>query len=311
MGTPDFAVESLKSLIDFGFNIVGVVSNVDKPSGRGQKTRRSAVSEFAIANELKLFQPPNLKDEQFIKQLSNLEADLFVVIAFRMLPAVVWKIPKSGTINLHASLLPNYRGAAPINWAIINGEKETGITTFFINEEIDKGSIIFQEKITIEPADNAGTLHDKLMISGAELIRKTVDSIYENSNPNIHQSKLTDGNKTLKAAPKIFKEDCKINWEADIYLIQNFIRGLCPFPAAWTEVIDQNKLIFSLKIFVSEMIVEKHEYMNKTTISDGKKYLKIAVNRGFISIIELQIAGKKRMKIEDFLRGFKKEIKIL
>ena len=311
MGTPDFAVESLKKMIDYGFNIVAVVSNTDKPAGRGKKILQSEVTKFAIENKLKLFQPPNLKDPEFAEQLSELNPDLFVVIAFRMLPKVVWEIPKSGTINLHASLLPQYRGAAPINWAIINGEKETGVTTFFIDEEIDNGKIIFNKKVAIAENDSAGSLHDKLMIAGAELVIKTVLSIIESSNPKIEQSEFSNNEVVLKKAPKIFKTDCKINWEKDIHSIQNFIRGLSPYPAAWTEVVSENNESISMKIFESEMILENHKYNLKTIICDGKNYLKIAVDGGFISIKQLQIAGKRKMKIEEFLRGFKKNIRIL
>ncbi|NPA44371.1 MAG: methionyl-tRNA formyltransferase, partial [Chlorobi bacterium] len=302
MGTPDFAVESLKSLYKNGFNIVGVITAPDKPAGRGKKIQSSAVKKYALEKNLNILQPTNLKNEQFISELKDLKADLQVVVAFRMLPEVVWAMPKFGTINLHASLLPNYRGAAPINHAIINGETKTGVTTFFIEKEIDTGMIIFQEEVEILPTENAGQLHDKLMNIGGKLIIKTVDAIIKGEVKAIPQKQIPVSE--IKSANKIFKDFCEINWKKDNKTIYNFIRGLSPYPAAWTKISSSDGKVLTLKIFASEMIFEKHNLEVGKIISDNKTYIKISTSEGYINILELQLQGKKRMPIKDLLNGF-------
>ncbi len=305
MGTPDFAVAPLKELVENQYNIIAVVTVPDKPAGRGKKLRKSAVKEYAETQNLKILQPEKLKDPEFNKQLQALEPDLNIVVAFRMLPEIVWQLPKFGTFNLHASLLPQYRGAAPINWAIINGETKTGLTTFFIDKEIDTGKIILQEEIEIAQNDNVGTLHDKMMQKGAKLVLKTVNLIAEGNYKPKPQNALIKDISQLKPAPKIFKNDCKINWEQAGKKIYDFIRGLSPYPAAWTifQSIEGDKIL-SAKIFAAEYIPEKHEMMIADADSDKKTYLHIAVSDGFIAIKEIQLEGKKRLKIQDFLRGF-------
>ncbi len=302
MGTPDFAVESLKSLYENEFNIVGVITAPDKPAGRGKKIQSSAVKKYAIENNLNILQPTNLKNEQFISELKDLKADLQVVVAFRMLPEVVWAMPKFGTINLHASLLPDYRGAAPINHAIINGETKTGVTTFFIEKEIDTGMIIFQEEVEILDNDNAEQLHDKLMDIGGKLIVKTVDAIIKDKVKPIPQKQIPASE--IKSANKIFKDFCEINWKQDNKAIYNFIRGLSPYPAAWTKISNDKGKVLTLKIFASEMIFEKHNFELGKIISDNKTYIKISTTEGYIKISELQLQGKKRMPIKDLLNGF-------
>ena len=303
MGTPDFAVAPLEALLDAGCNVVGVVTNPDKPAGRGQKVQEAAVKKFAAEKDLPILQPEKFRNEEFLADLKALKADLQVVVAFKMLPEVVWNMPKFGTLNLHASLLPQYRGAAPINWAIINGDKETGVSTFLLQHEIDTGNILFQEKVSIGDNDNAEIIHDKLMNIGAELVVKTVKAIESGECPQIPQDSFDVD--VLKPAPKIFKEDCKIDWTKDIDSIHNLIRGLSPYPAAWTELLPngEGKKI-GLKVFATEKEVKNHSEESGTLFTDGKSYLKVAVKGGFISIKTLQQAGKKRMKIEDFLRGF-------
>lgn len=294
MGTPDFATKSLKSLVENQFNIVGVVTAPDRPAGRGQKIKQSSVKAYALEQGLKILQPEKLKNNSFITDLESLKADLFVVVAFRMLPEVVWAIPSKGTFNLHASLLPNYRGAAPINWAVINGEKETGVSTFFIEKNIDAGNIIFQEKINIAEDDTAGIIHDKLMYIGSELVCKTINAIENNQAPNVPQI-----DEIASHAPKIFKADCKILWSESVIDIHNKIRGLSPYPTAWTSV-NKDK---TLKLFKSTYENADHNLeIGKVVISKNKE-LKVAANDGFIHIHELQLSGKKRMKITDFLRG--------
>jgi len=304
MGTPDFAVPSLNILVKNGYDIVGVITSADKPAGRGKKNQPSAVKKYAIGNNLPVLQPEKLKDTEFLEQLSKLKADLQVVVAFRMLPDVIWKMPPLGTVNLHASLLPRYRGAAPINWAIINGEKETGITTFFIKHEIDTGEIIFQEKVIITDNETAGELHDRLMDFGSELVLKTIKSIEKGSFSRTNQASLCSDTGKLKQAPKIFKEDCKINWNKNIDDIHNHIRGLSPYPGAWTEIISPNGRKFSLKIFISSKEEARHKHKIGELVTDGKTGLKIAVKNGFIKLLNLQIAGKKILNINEFLRGF-------
>lgn len=298
MGTPDFAVASLDALVKAGFNIVGVITAPDKASGRGQKLTESAVKKYAVANGLYIMQPEKLKNPDFLAELKSLQADLQIVVAFRMLPEVVWNMPPKGTINLHGSLLPQYRGAAPINWAILNGEKESGVTTFFLKQKIDTGDILFSHKVEIADDTTAGELHDKLMAIGANLITKTVKAI-ESGEYTEHPQDSFDYSE-LKHAPKIFKEDCKINWDQTIEKIHNHIRGLSPYPTAFTTF--QDKI---LKIFISEKEATQKDVKVGKFISDGKTYLKYAAKDGYIFLKEVQLEGKKRMKIDEFLRGVK------
>lgn len=303
MGTPDFAVASLKALIENDYQVVGVITSPDKPAGRGRKLNKSAVKKYAVEKNLAVLQPEKLKKTEFIAELESLKADLQVVVAFRMLPEIVWNMPSLGTFNLHASLLPQYRGAAPLNWAIINGEKETGVTTFLLDHEIDTGKILFKEKIEIGNNDQAGDLHDKLMEIGAGLVLKTVDSLATGDYKAISQDELGK-TEDLKHAPKIFKEDRKINWTKPAEDIYNLIRGLSPFPTAWTELENENDpFLTGLKIFSTEIENETSDSPG-TIQSDGKTYLKVASSDKWIKIKELQLAGKKRIKTEDFLRGF-------
>jgi methionyl-tRNA formyltransferase len=305
MGTPDFAVAPLEALLNAGCNVVGVITNPDKPAGRGQQIQEAAVKKFAVEKGLKILQPEKFRNEEFLEELRALKADLQVVVAFKMLPEIVWNMPKYGTLNLHASLLPQYRGAAPINWAIINGDRETGVSTFLLQHEIDTGNILFQEKISIADNDNVEVIHDKLMTVGSELVVKTVRAIEAGEYPQIPQENLSGEEIELKSAPKIFKEDCKLDWNKDLNSIHNLIRGLSPYPASWTELIpnEEGKAI-GLKIFTSEKEEINHSEAIGSIITDAKTYLKIAVKGGFILIKTLQQAGKKRMEIEDFLRGF-------
>lgn len=307
MGTPDFAVESLKILFENNYNIVAVVTAPDKPAGRGQKLSQSAVKEYAIKNNLKVLQPEKLKNPLFIEELQNLKADLQIVVAFRMLPEIIWKMPTYGTFNLHASLLPDYRGAAPLNWAVINGETETGVTTFFIEQEIDTGNLLFQEKVSISENETAGELHDKLMLIGSKLVLKTVQSIENKNYTKTPQSALINKGVELKSAPKIFKEHCRINWNQDVYNVHNLIRGLSPYPTAWTEIKSTTTgEVISMKIYLSEAIAENHQLEIGTLVTDNKTFIKVAVQNGFVSIRSLQLAGKKQLKVDEFLRGFAK-----
>ncbi|MDR2126286.1 MAG: methionyl-tRNA formyltransferase [Prevotellaceae bacterium] len=301
MGTPDFAVAPLKLLVENGYNIAAVVTVPDKPSGRGQKLQQSAVKIYAQTANLPVLQPQRLRDEEFLNTLRNYSAELFIVAAFRMLPETVWQMPPLGTFNLHASLLPQYRGAAPINRAIINGEKITGVTTFFINKEIDSGKIIFSEKVEITHNDNAGTLHNKLMKTGAELVIKTVDAIA--SKNIILQSQHESEH--LKTAPKIFKEMCKINWAQNPEEIYNFIRGLSPYPAAWCEFTGKDKQTVSAKIYTAAYENIKHDLPLGTIKSDGKTFFKVACSGGFVNITDIHLAGKKRLHVREFLAGFR------
>jgi methionyl-tRNA formyltransferase len=297
MGTPEFAVPALELLVENGWNVIAVITAPDKPKGRGQKLIPSPVKEAALKNNIPVLQPTNLKDPGFQEELKSLKADLQIVVAFRMLPESVWNMPPIGTFNLHASLLPNYRGAAPINWAIINGEKETGVTTFFLKHEIDTGSIIFQEKVPILDEDDLGTVYEKLMNIGSKLVLKTVEAISMN---DVHPLKQ-DESKAIHHAPKIFKETGLINWNNTAESIHNLVRGLSPYPAAWTEIDGKN-----CKIFKTRLSTE-HNPSVKTgdIISDGKSFLKFQTGNGILEILELQVEGKKRMKVEDFLRGNK------
>ena len=305
MGTPDFAVESLKALVENGYNVVGVITAPDKPAGRGQKVHMSAVKEYALTQDLPILQPEKLKDPDFIDALEECNADLQVVVAFRMLPEIVWSMPQLGTFNLHASLLPQYRGAAPLNWAVINGEAESGVSTFLLKHEIDTGNILFQEKVTIGPDETVGELHDKLMGVGAKLVMKTVDAIAEGTTKGIAQDVLIARGAQAKPAPKIFKDDCRVDWNQPGIKIHNLIRGLSPYPTAWT-VFKENASDKEIPV----KIYRAHFEENDNVTSPGsihvanRKELKIACQDGYISISELQMAGKKRMNIEDFLRGF-------
>jgi len=298
MGTPDFAVASLNALLEAGFDLVGVITAPDKPAGRGQKINESAVKQFAVEKGLKILQPVKLKDPEFIQELRSLHADLQVVVAFRMLPEIVWNMPAKGTINLHGSLLPQYRGAAPINWAIINGEKESGVSTFFLKQEIDTGDILFSEKVNIEEKDTAADLHDKLMTVGSKLLVKTVKAIKSSNYKEIPQD-IKKG-ETLKSAPKIFREDCQINWNQPAMTIYNHIRGLSPYPAAFC--LFQGK---KLKIFQAKVDYSKHSFEPGSFQTDHKATLQFACADGFISIQELQLEGKKKMKTDEFLRGIR------
>ena len=306
MGTPDFAVESLKILVENKYDVVGVITMPDKPSGRGHKLQYSPVKQYALDHNLRLLQPEKLKDEEFLKELRSLQADLQIVVAFRMLPEVVWNMPRFGTFNLHASLLPQYRGAAPINWAIINGEIETGATTFFLTHEIDTGKIILQEKIAIFEDDNAGTVHDRLMVMGAGLVKQTVDLLLEGKTDAIDQSQFIHSELVLKAAPKIFKETCQIDISWGVKQVYNFVRGLSPYPTAWIEIqFPEQSEKTMLKVFETEKEFEKHDLTIGTILTDGKKFAKIALNDGFIHFKSVQVAGKKRMEIGELLRGMR------
>lgn len=306
MGTPEFAVESLRVLVENNYNVVGVVTMPDKPAGRGHKVQFSAVKQYALSKQIPLLQPEKLRDEDFLEQLKNLNADVQVVVAFRMLPEVVWNMPRFGTFNLHASLLPQYRGAAPINWAIINGETETGATTFFLTHEIDTGKIILQEKTSIDKDDTAGSVHDKLMILGGEMVRKTIDMLIDGKTDAIDQSVFIQEHTQLKSAPKIFKETCLIDFNESAENIHNLVRGLSPYPTAWTEIIlpGQSEKI-ALKIYETSYETQQHEFAIGTVLSDGKKYLKVAVNDGFVNLLSVQAPGKKRMEVGELLRGLR------
>lgn len=307
MGTPDFAVLPLKKIIEAGYEVVGVVTNPDKPAGRGQKIQESAVKKYAQENGLKILQPEKFRNEQFLQELTELKADLQLVVAFKMLPEVVWNMPPLGTVNLHASLLPDYRGAAPINWAVMNGEKESGVTTFLLKHEIDSGNIIYRQKVNISESMTAGELHDELMSVGAELLVKTVDALESGDVSFIEQNQLLGGREPI-SAPKIFKEDMKIDWTKEVHSVYNHIRGLSPFPTAWTELIHkETAAVFPLKIFKTEKIVREHQNAVGTIVTDGKKTFDIYVEDGMIRVIELQLSGKKRMGVEEFLRGFRLE----
>lgn len=305
MGTPDFAVESLKALVEGGYNVVGVITMPDKPAGRGHKLQPSAVKEYAVAQNLPLLQPEKLKDEAFIEALRAWKADLQIVVAFRMLPEVVWDMPRLGTFNLHASLLPQYRGAAPINWAVINGDKETGATTFFLTHEIDTGKIILQEKIAIGDDETVGSVHDRLMQMGGTLVTRTVDAILEGKVDAVDQSKFYKDESELRAAPKIFKDTCHIDWNKNMNEVYNLIRGMSPYPAAWSELIAPDGMATGMKIFETEKISEQHNLTPGAIRTDGKSKLDVAVADGFIRLKSVQLAGKKRMDIPSLLNGYK------
>ena len=311
MGTPDFAVASLSALVEAGFNIVSVITAPDKPAGRGQKINESAVKKYAVEHNIPVLQPIKLKDSNFIEELKAYDADLQVVVAFRMLPEIVWNMPPMGTINLHGSILPQYRGAAPINWAIINGETETGATTFFLQHEIDTGDILFSDRMPILNEDTAGDVHDKLMILGADLLVKTVKAIESGDYKEIPQHDLpvlSSDNKpttaditssnTLKHAPKIFKEDCDINWDQPVMQVYNLIRGLSPYPTAFTYLQEKTLKIFKVEIDYDLVTVKPGEFL-----TDSKTFLKFGCKDGYILLKDLQLEGKKRMPVDEFLRG--------
>ena len=305
MGTPEFAVASLDILIKNDYNVVGVVTVPDKPAGRGQQIQQSAIKKYAVEHNLNLLQPEKLKDENFIAELKSLKADVQLVVAFRMLPEVVWHMPKMGTYNLHASLLPKYRGAAPINWAIINGEKESGVTTFKLKHQIDTGNILFQEKVKIEPTTTAGELHDKLMLVGAELILKTVSEIERSFVSGKELDFLPQDDQLACHAPKIFKEDCQIDWTKPGNEINNFIRGLSPYPTAFTQLKNGEDQIQLVKIFNSKFEIFPPNHPNGLLLTDNKTYLKVFCEDGLIEVEEIQLQGKKKIGIREFLRGFK------
>ena len=297
LGTPEFAVASLDALVQAGCNIAAVVTAPDKPAGRGMQLQQSAVKKYAIDHQLTVLQPEKLKDKNFLEQLLSLKADVQVVVAFRMLPELVWNMPPMGTINVHASLLPQYRGAAPINWAVINGEKETGVTTFKLKHEIDTGNILLQQKLSIGDNETAGGLHDRMKIAGAELLVKTIMSLSDNS---LAEAPQVINPEQQKHAPKIFTETCRISWEKKCDEIFNLIRGLSPYPGAFSFLNDK-----MLKIFKAEKEITKHELQTGTIQSDGKTFLKFACADGFIHCKEIQPEGKKKMAVDDFLRGWR------
>ncbi len=297
MGTPEFAVGILDTIIKNNYDVVGVITAADKPAGRGQKIKYSAVKEYALANNLTLLQPTNLKDESFLTELKALNANLQIVVAFRMLPKVVWEMPTLGTFNLHASLLPNYRGAAPINWAIINGETKTGVTTFFIDDKIDTGAMILNSEIAIEPEENAGQLHDRLMLLGSKTV---IDTLKVIENGNVTTTIQEDDNE-IKTAYKLNKENCKIDWTKSGEEINNLIRGLSPYPASWCFLKDKDEEL-SIKIYEAKLVSESHSYEVGSLIS-SKKEIKIAIKDGFIQLLSLQLPGKKRMQVAELLNG--------
>lgn len=301
-GTPEFAASQLEAILKAGYEVAVVVTMPDKPAGRGRKIQYSDVKKTALEHNLPLLQPEKLKDPMFLEQLASFQANLFIVVAFRMLPAVVWQMPELGTFNLHASLLPQYRGAAPINFAIINGETETGLTTFFLNEEIDMGAVIMREKVAIRPDETAGELHDELMVLGNQVVVETIKKIEKGEVCALPQDEMTEG-QPLKPAPKISKEFCNVDWSQDCQTVYNHIRGLSPYPAAHTSILSENGEVIELKIFSSVIEQCLPEVPVGSVVTDNKKYLKIALKDGFIHLTQVQQAGKKAMPIADFLRG--------
>ncbi|MEY3874026.1 MAG: hypothetical protein RL363_747 [Bacteroidota bacterium] len=297
MGTPAFAVASLSALLEAKMNVVGVVTAPDKPGGRGMQLQQSAVKQFALAHDLPILQPDKLKSPEFFEALSNWKPDIQVVVAFRMLPETIWSMPPMGTLNVHGSLLPQYRGAAPINWAIINGERETGVTTFQLQHAIDTGAILLQDRIAITPNMTAGELHDKMMIVGAYLLVKTLNSLFNNSIKSIPQNDSAN----IKHAPKIFTKDCEINWNKTATEVHNLVRGLAPFPGAITKI--EGKIV---KLFSTSILEEKPTETAGTFVTDGKTFARIACSDGYLALNDIQWEGKKRMPITDFLRGYRK-----
>jgi len=298
MGTPDFAVGTLKKLIEANYQVVGVITAPDKPAGRGRKLHESSVKKYAVAQKLSVLQPTNLKNEDFLKDLKSLKANLQIVVAFRMLPKVVWQMPKYGTFNLHASLLPDYRGAAPINWVLINGETKTGVSTFFIDENIDTGEMILQEEVNIDPLETAGSLHDKLMEIGSDLVLKTVQLIETNAVKTTPQPDMVD----VKTAYKLNKDNCRIDWNNSIETIYNKVRGLNPYPAAWTILFNDKEKI-NIKIYEVETLKEDHKNpVGK--IESNKKEVKVSVPEGYIILKTIQLPGKRKMDIKSLLNGY-------
>ena len=312
LGTPDFAVEPLRRLLEnqracseCGYEVVGVVTMPDKMiNKRGNQLLMSPVKQFAVAENLPILQPEALKDEAFLDALREWRADLQIVVAFRMLPESVWNMPRLGTFNLHASLLPQYRGAAPINWAIINGDKETGVTTFFLKHEIDTGDVIYRDVVAIDEKDNAGTLHDKLMIQGGDTVLRTVEAIVRGEATAVEQRAMYDNECELRPAPKIFRETCRIDWGKSVGQVYDFVRGMSPYPAAWCELADAQDKEVALKVYEVEKELSAHNKPCGTLLTDGKTFVKVAVEGGYISLVEVQLAGKKRMPVADLLRGF-------
>ena len=306
MGTPEFAVESLKRLVEGGYNVVAVITMPDKPMGRhGSVLQASPVKQYAVSQGLKVLQPEKLKDEAFVEELRSLQADLQIVVAFRMLPEVVWNMPPMGTFNLHASLLPQYRGAAPINWAVMNGDTETGITTFFLKHEIDTGEVIQQVKVPIADTDNVEVVYDKLMMLGGDLVLETVDAIINGTVKSIPQEEMFASEAELRPAPKIFKETCRIDWNKGVKGVYDHVRGLSPYPAAWTELCAEEGKPQVLKIYETEKVFAEHHLPVGMVDTDQKTYFRIAVKDGFVNLLSLQLAGKKRMEVGDFLRGYR------
>lgn len=303
MGTPDFAVEPLKHLVEGGYQVVGVITMPDKPAGRGHKIQFSPVKQYALERQLPLLQPEKLKDEAFLEALRAWKADLQIVVAFRMLPEVVWNMPRLGTFNLHASLLPQYRGAAPINWAIINGDAETGVTTFFLKHEIDTGAVICQVRVPIADTDDAGVVHDRLMMVGSMLVVETVDAILSGTAVGVPQEELSG--EELRPAPKIFKDTCRIDWNLPVKRIYDFVRGLSPYPAAWTELVNPDGKTEVLKVFSTSKEEAAHGLSCGTIRTDGKTFLKIAVPDGYVHLEALQLPGRKRLRTDELLRGCK------
>lgn len=301
-GTPEFAASQLEAILKAGYEVAVVVTMPDKPAGRGRKIQYSDVKKTALEHNLPLLQPEKLKDPMFLEQLASFQANLFIVVAFRMLPAVVWQMPELGTFNLHASLLPQYRGAAPINFAIINGETETGLTTFFLNEEIDMGAVIMREQVAIRPDETAGELHDELMTLGNQVVVETIKKIEKGEVCALPQDEMAEG-QPLRPAPKISKEFCNVDWSQDCQTVYNHIRGLSPYPAAHTSILSENGEVIELKIFSSVIETCLPEVPIGSVVTDNKKYLKIALKDGFIHLTQVQQAGKKAMPIADFLRG--------
>lgn len=304
MGTPEFAVPSLDILIQNQYNIRAVVTIPDKPAGRGKKLTQSAVKQYALEHHLPILQPEKLRDPDFIDSLRKLQPDLFIVVAFRMLPEIIWEMPSIGTFNLHGSLLPQFRGAAPINHAIITGQKETGVTTFFLNHEIDTGKIILRERISIDDEENAGDLHDKMMSIGANAVLKTVKAIEANNYTLTSQEDISGHDTGLKPAPKIFKQHCALDWNEQSLPLKNKIRGLAPYPAAYTRISGPNSKSYMLKIYKVEIINPTTHEKPGTIRTDGKNFMHIASANGWLNILELQLEGKKKMAVTDFLRGF-------
>lgn len=305
MGTPELAMHVLDQIIIHGHNVVAVVTAPDKPAGRGRKIKHSPVKQYALNKKLRLLQPEKLKAPGFVKELESLKPDIQVVVAFRMLPETVWKIPPMGTFNLHASLLPDYRGAAPINWVIINGEKETGVTTFMIDQNIDTGNILLQKKIAIDPNETAGTLHEKIKEHGANLVIKTIRELFSNKITPIEQSSLIDSQKALHLAPKIYKEDCKISWDKPSVKVVNKIHGLSPYPGAFCYLHENSNSDIIIKVFEAKPEITSHNHPPGKLFTDNKSFIKFTTPDGFVRILQIQLPGKRRMSPEELLRGYR------